>query len=287
MGKPLIIFDTDMDTDCDDAGALFMLIRAHMAEQIDLLGVVADSISAHAAPFCKEVLSYCGVEKPVGEVYGHVPVGEIFDAYLRHQELCNGQAYNKALAKRQDDFYSSDELYLELLRGAEDKSVTVLCVGMLTAVVGAIKADKALFQKKVKRVVMMGNPYKQNDFNLSMDKESTREFFELCPSPVYISYLGGEIITGDFINRDLEKGHPVRRAYEIWCGQGGRSSWDLVAALFAMEQHTDLFCTEQEGAVAFDPESKRATVGAGTGHFVLGLNCQNDEMKRILNSMLK
>ena len=287
MEKPLIIFDTDMDTDCDDAGALLMLINAHKAGKIDLLGVVADSVCSYAAPFCKEVLRYCGVELPVGEVYGHVPVSSVFDAYLCHQEACREQAYNKALSKRQGKFHSSCDLYRQLLSGAEDKSVTVLCVGMLTAVADTIKAERELFERKVKNVVVMGNPYKQNDFNLSMDSQSAKEFFALCPSPVYISYLGREIITGNFLSRDLEKDHPVRRAYEIWCGQGGRSSWDLIAALFAMEQHTDLFCTEQEGAVAFDPESKRATVGAGTGHFVLGLNCQNDEMKRILNSMLK
>ena len=36
--KPIIIFDTDMDTDCDDAGALLMLINAHLRGDASLLG---------------------------------------------------------------------------------------------------------------------------------------------------------------------------------------------------------------------------------------------------------
>ena len=49
--KPLIIFDTDMDTDCDDVGALAMLLTAHNAKRIELLGIVTDSVSEYAAPF--------------------------------------------------------------------------------------------------------------------------------------------------------------------------------------------------------------------------------------------
>ena len=31
--KPIVIFDTDMDTDCDDVGALAMLIEAHLSRK--------------------------------------------------------------------------------------------------------------------------------------------------------------------------------------------------------------------------------------------------------------
>ena len=61
------------------------------------------------------------------------------------------------------------ELYASLLRGAPDKSVTLLCVGLLSAVYEFLKNEPDLFEKKVKQAVIMGNPYKKNDFNLSMD----------------------------------------------------------------------------------------------------------------------
>ena len=41
--KPWILFDTDMDSDCDDAGALAMLLHAHKAGRIELAAVIADA----------------------------------------------------------------------------------------------------------------------------------------------------------------------------------------------------------------------------------------------------
>ena len=122
-----------MDTDCDDAGALLLLINAHLKKEITLLGVVADSICAHAAPFCKSVLDYYSLDIPVGEIYGHALVDGRFDDYLSHRKICSTQAYNE-IAKREGEIYSAKELYRTLLSQAEDGSVTVLCVGMLTAV---------------------------------------------------------------------------------------------------------------------------------------------------------
>ena len=38
MNTPLIIFDTDMDTDCDDAGALAILYEYVKRQKAELLG---------------------------------------------------------------------------------------------------------------------------------------------------------------------------------------------------------------------------------------------------------
>ena len=147
--KPIIIFDTDMDTDCDDAGAFLMLINAHMCGEINLIGVMADSVCEFSAPFCEKVLSYYGLDIPVGEIYSNIANYERFFPYQRHQKNCENVAYNKILSKRHTDYESTATLYDRLLKGAPDKSVTVLCVGMLIAVFNAIKNDKELFYKKV------------------------------------------------------------------------------------------------------------------------------------------
>ncbi len=41
--KPLIIFDTDMDTDCDDAGALCLLLKFVKCGKADILAAIADT----------------------------------------------------------------------------------------------------------------------------------------------------------------------------------------------------------------------------------------------------
>ena len=285
--KPTIIFDTDMDTDCADAGALLMLINAHRSGDITLAGVIADSVCKFSAPYCKTVLDHYKLDVPVGEIYGHIECDKRFEAYLKHQKACSNIAYNKTLSKSGSRLCGSTELYLKLLKSAPDQSVTVLCVGMLTAVYGAIKADTKLFDQKVKQVVVMGNPYKENDFNFGMDAKSTKGFFEFCPCPVFISYLGSDIITGNHLNKSLPVEHPVRKAYEIWSGEKGRSSWDLIAALFAINPSLNAFKIVDECRIEYCDNTKTALLKkTDTRDSIIGLNYTNEEMEDMLNDFL-
>ena len=287
MGKkPIIIFDTDMDTDCDDAGALLMLVKAHLSGQIELKGVVADSLCEYAAPFCKEILDYYSLDIPVGEIYGHIFNDGRFNAYLEHQKECTAVAYNRIITKANNLFCNSTELYSNILKNAPDKSITVLCVGMLSAVSAAIKVDPWLFDKKVERVVVMGNPYKRNDFNFAMDAKAAKEFFELCPCPVAVSYTGSDIITGNLLNSTCPQDHPVRRAYQIWSGGKGRSSWDLIAALYAMNPTLSVFKVTGNCCIEYDSKEKIALIKDGTRDSIIGLNCTNATMENMLNALL-
>ena len=285
--KPIIIFDTDMDTDCDDAGALLLLIKAHLAGDITLGGVIADSICEYAAPFCKDMLSYYNLDIPVGEIYGHIHDENRFSDYLNHQKACEHLAYNKMLSKRSTAFYGSTNLYLSLFENAKDKSITVLCVGMLTAVYETLKVNPSLFEKKVEKVVIMGNPYKKNDFNLCMDAYATKYFFELCPCPIFISYLGREIITGDRLDKVLQPNNPVRQAYKIWSGGKGRSSWDLIAALFAMNPKSSIFTTSDSCKITYCIEEKESIIShENGGHKIISLSCSNDDVRELINGLL-
>lgn len=287
---PIIIFDTDMDTDCDDAGALLMLINAHLRKEVTLAGVICDSVCKYAAPFTKGVLDYYGLDVEVGEVYGHVDVDKRYDDYLKHQDECQGQAYNKMIATDRYatvDFPSAVELYKKLLQGAADGSVTVLCVGMLTAIHEVLKENLELFRQKVCRVVIMGNPYKKNDFNFSMDAPAAQGFFELCPSPVFVSYLGGEVITGNYLDKAFPPLHPVRQAYKIWAGEGiGRSSWDLIATLFAAEPSNPIFKLSDPLQLSYDERARVSHINEGERDRIITLHCDNREAAELLNALL-
>ena len=277
-----------MDTDCDDAGALLMLINAHKEGKINLSGVIADSICAHAAPFCKSVLTYYGLDLPVGEIYSHIEVTQRHGAYLEHQKRCVGRAHNKELCLRNGRIYPSTEAYIKLLSEAHDGGVTVLCVGMLSALAEAIKARSDLFERKVKEIVVMGNPYKENDFNFSMDARATREFFELCPCPVTVSYEGSDVITGQYLDKTLDADNPIRRAYEIWTDGQGRSSWDLIATLFAMEQNNGLFEVRDVGKISYDEKKRVSYIDKSErAHRVISLGGRDKEVQEILNGLLK
>ena len=65
----------------------------------------------------------------------------------------------------------------------------------------------------------MGTPNKPNDFNWGMDAYAAERFFTLCPTPVYISAEGSEIVTGEHLSTRLNSDHPLRQAYELWLGK--------------------------------------------------------------------
>ena len=140
--KQHIIFDTDMDTDCDDAGAFAMLLEAHSAGKAELIGVIADSICRYAAPCCDAMAQYYEVTVPVGTVYSDDYMDSEadiarFSAYRKHSAKCQstGKAYNRLLADKSGkvdrDFPAASETYRKLLAKAKDSSVTILCVGFL------------------------------------------------------------------------------------------------------------------------------------------------------------
>ena len=158
---------------------------------------------------------------------------------------------------------------------------------MLSAIYEAMKKDCNLFKAKVKEIIVMGNPYKQNDFNFSMDAKSTKGFFEICPCPVYISYLGSDIITGNLLTQSKKPSHPVRKAYEIWTSGKGRSSWDLIATLFALNKKRALFNVSGGCLLSYNEIEKTTTISKnGTRDKILTLNCTNKEMEDLLNKML-
>ncbi len=276
---PILIFDTDMDTDCDDAGALAMLLRAHQKGEVRLCGIIADSLSPHAAPCCETITQYYGIGVPIGTVHmGDYTAKEYttrFAAYLAHSEkLKSTRGYNhilsEKLGKTDADYPCAKDTYRRLLAEAADGSVTVLCVGMLTALAEVLlsQADEIsplsgveLLRKKVVRVISMGNPDTDGDFNWGMDACAAETFFALCPVPVYISADGSDVITGEMLSGAYPPTHPVRRAYEIWLGKpnSGRASWDLIAALYAIESSTPLLACTPCGTCVYDVAGKHTS----------------------------
>ena len=308
--KPLIIFDTDMDTDCDDVGALAMLLTAHTSKKIELLGIVTDSVSKYAAPFSEVITRYYKTDIPIGAVHeGDYNDTEFnlarFEKYRSLSKWCidNGKAYNitlsEKLGKTDRDYPKASSVYRELLSKAEDNSVTVLCVGMLTAIAEALESQPdgisplsgaELFSKKVKCVITMGTPEIVNDFNWGMDAYATERFFELCPTPVFITPEGEKIITGEHLTAKLCDTHPLRRAYEIWLGKEntGRSSWDLIATLYAINPDTSLISVSDLGVCRYSAEEKRSYVikSEPVKCRLLQIDCDDAFMAKLLNGRM-
>lgn len=308
--EPLIIFDTDMDTDCDDAGALAMLLEAHKKGLVRLLGIVSDSVCRYAAPCCEAISDFYGVNVPIGTIYADDYFDsesniERFKEYRAHTEKCasQGRDYNRVfseeIGKVDKDYPSAVSIYRKLLADAEDSSVTILCVGMLTALSEALSSDAdsvsnlsgaELFRKKVKKVVTMGDPDKINDFNWGMDAEASEKFFSLCDVPIYISAEGGSVITGEMLTKTFDAKHLIRRAYEKWLKKEncGRSSWDLIATLYAVNQDTKHIKVKERGNCSFVAKEKKLyTENSETALCkTIHADCSDEEMAKLLNECM-
>lgn len=277
MENPLIIFDTDMDTDCDDAGALGLLLEFVKSGKAELLGIIADTPVENASGCCQAICDWYGVTVPIGAVKAEKYAADPrFADYRTHRaRIDKCKYYNAVLAKRVGkkdiDYKDAAITYRELLVNAEDDSVTVVCVGLLTAVAELFETEGdgisplsgvELFKRKVKRVVSMGNAnypeQTENNFNYKMDRVASRIFFEKCPVPVYVCPSGTNVITGYSFTEKFPKEHPLRIAYEMFLGKenSGRSSWDLITLLYALGYNDSFFTSESHGTVRYEETNR-------------------------------
>lgn len=275
MNKPLIIFDTDMDTDCDDAGALALLYEYVCRDKAELLGIVTDSVNPYAAPCCEYMGHFYGIERPVGAVSSSLYPERETDRLVRYRKHSAAHSrYNQQISapigKTDADYPTEVQMYRQLLSQSPDKSVTIVCVGLLTALTNALLSEPdtysdltgvQLFAQKVDHIVSMGYPAKTGpNFNWHMDGESSRIFFEICPVPVYASGYGTDIVTGSSLTSSLPIEHPLRQIYELYTKKEhtGRSSWDLIATLYAVDPSNPLLKTVKHGSCRFDPSCSRS-----------------------------
>ena len=234
---PRIIFDTDMETDCDDAGALAMLCHAQHAGDARLCGVIADAPGTFVAPCCEEILRHYGLSLPVGAVYQQEFCDDPrFAEYRAHcGRMSASHFYNRKLAERNgrkdEDYPRAEKMYRHLLAQSPDHSVTVVCVGFLTALAAFLEtpgdeisplSGVELMAQKVCRVVSMGDaPYGEDrpvNFNYRMDRTATDIFFSKCPVPIFVCPEGTHVVTGHTLSSRLEESHPLRIAYESFTG---------------------------------------------------------------------
>jgi len=242
-GPVRMIFDTDMDTDCDDVGALAMLHALADRGEIDILATTVSSRYSWSAP-CVEVINrYHGRPRlPIG-----VPKGN-------GAKVNRGSRYAKELAsefpctlKTNDDAPSSVEIYRRALAAAPDRSITIATVGYLTNLRDLMesKADQysplnglELIRLKVFRLVCMGGRYPEHldpavFGNFKPDPDSAIAVARSWPGPIYFSGMGEKIMTGYSLPQ-TPADNPARRAYKLYLGEKkSRPSWDQVTVLFA------------------------------------------------------
>lgn len=252
-----IIFDTDMDTDCDDTGALAILHTLADRGECEILATIVCSHFPYSAPCTEAINTYFGrPDIPIG-----VPKGG-------GASIDRGSRYAKQIAERfpttlktNDDAPDAVQVYRKILSQQDDHSVVICSVGYLTnlAYLMASEGDEftplsgmELIEQKVKLWVCMGGRYPKHldpkvYGNFKPDPKSAVKAANELPGRVVFSGLGNDIYTGYGL-KELSDDNPVKIAYQLFLrDQDARNSWDPVAVMYAVRPHLDFWKLKEKG----------------------------------------
>ncbi len=239
-----ILFDTDMDSDCDDAGALAMLHALADAGEVKILATVVSARHRWSAPCVEAINRYYGrPDLPIGVPRGRDTGSKIGSKYAQKiAEEFPGKI------KSYDDAPASTEVYRRILAKLPDQGAVLVTVGDVTNVRDLLEtgADahsplpgKELARKKIRRWICMGGRYPEHldpkvYGNFKTDPQATVAAVRDWPGTIHFCGLGEDIKTGKGL-RELPANNPVRRVYELYLGKAPtRPSWDQTALLFAV-----------------------------------------------------
>ena len=284
---PAVIFDTDMGSDCDDAGALAVLHALADAGELRILGVVFSSgKNRYGVGTCDAINTYYGRgDLPLGQYHG-TDVGDPRNSYTK-QIATNTKRFGHDIVDKSPDLVAT---YISILESQPDHSVTICTVGHPHGLVHLLRhpSGKKLVRRKVRRWVAMGTG--GWNFQKMGMSDYSQELLDNWPMPFFISPSGKTIQTGHRLLPQTPKSNPVREAYRLWntgtAISEGRSSWDQVAVLFIARP--ELFKLEgkgrlarlPDGKVVWDPQEDRSK------HFLVTPRISDDDMAEIIEALM-
>ena len=257
-----IIFDTDMESDVDDVGALAMLHGFAERGEAEILATISSSLNPWSAPTIDAVNTHLGrPDLPIGNV-------KTFGVYRNSR-------YAKTIAETYpqdiglgEKAPSASAVYRRVLSKQPHRSVVIVTVGYVTNLSRLLRTEpdeysalsgKELVAKKVSHLVCMGGRYPcQQDpgkwGNFKPDPQSVQHVADAWPTRIVFT-TGGDfahaIPTGHILfEGERRTPDPVRHAYEIFLRGRNRTthhSADLIAVYVAIKGPTPYFKLRTQG----------------------------------------
>ena len=295
--KPVpIIFDTDIGTDVDDAGALAILHVLADKGEAEILATVSANQNRWCAPAIDVINTYYGrPDIPIGcsktgpnpEEWYHDSVGD----------------YPHDLTTS-DDAPDAVSLYRKILTAQPDRSVTIVVVGWLTNMADLLDskpdqysplAGRQLVKAKVKELVSMGGRWPnsrkdEGEYNFRMDGAAAHKVISDWPGKITFTGLGIDVMTGARLVAEGPEDNPVAAFYRnFFEGHkvSERSSWDLIAVLYAVRGLSDYFTAVSEGkCVGKEDGSNQWIPGPASNHAYLVYKMCQTELAAVLEDLL-
>jgi len=307
---PLVIFDTDMGPDIDDAVALALLHSYQDAGKIEIAAVTVSRDSDHAARYIDAVNTH----------YGHpdIPIG-LYRGGTVLADTANLDGFTVLAANYPHDVDSSpiDDSYKvirKVLANAANRPVIIIQTGFSgslsslmdsTADAYSPLSGVELAATTVDGLYFMGGRFdgtNSAEFNIKKDISSARNLFQKWPGNIMMFgwELGARLMYpyDRGIRDKLEYNHIIRAAYEYRTLKWHRdldpnppaefynmASWDLNAVMQAIEPISNYFKTGPKGTVTITREMFTPFTENAQGKFIIFK--LPDDRARTINRMVE
>ena len=260
-----IIFDTDMLTDCDDAGAMAVLHALADRGECEILATVTSVPEVNSIATVDAINRYRGrPDLPLGMVKGAgVMEKSKFAAHIAKafpHRVTSVDAVPDAVA-----------VYREVLAKQPDHSLVIVTVGYLTNLKNLLQSPGGadLVRSKVARWICMGGNFigkpPKDDLkpgNVNFQRDDASAHFVIHHWPGEIVFAGREVCSvpsGLQIGESLATtpaDNPVRRAYEHYFGgtANNRHVADLATVLYAVRGLSDCWDISAPGRMELKPD---------------------------------
>jgi hypothetical protein len=259
-----VIFDTDMDTDCDDLGALAVLHALADRGEAEILATVVSSRNVWS-PACVDAVNtfYGRPDLPIGRPGADGP-----DKASR---------YTKQIAERfphsiqdVDQVPLATSVYRDVLAQQPDGSVVIVTVGYLTNLAELLAlpatdthpSGRELVEKKVKHWVCMGGNFvgsppaddlKLGNNNFTIDADAA--YTAVTEWPGLVTFVGreiGSVPSGLKVGANLKSlpdSNPIKAGYEYYFGGTAKDRHvaDQTTVLFAMRGTGEFWDVHSQG----------------------------------------
>jgi inosine-uridine nucleoside N-ribohydrolase len=291
-----IIFDTDIGTDVDDAGALAILHVMADRGEAKILATMSANQNRWCAPAIDVINTYYGrPDIPIGcSKTGPAPEEWYHDSVNQFpHDLKNNSDAPDALT-----------LYRRILAAQPDRSVTIVVVGWLTNMADLLSSQsdqyspltgRELVKAKVKELVSMGgrwpnSPKEEGEYNFHMDGPAAHQVISDWPGEIMFTGLGKDVMTGGRLVAQAAKDNPVPafyrnffRGYHV----SERSSWDLIAVLYAVRGLSDYFDEVTTGkSISGIDGSNEWIPGPPSNHAYLAHKMPEGELAGVIEDLL-
>ena len=246
----LVILDTDMGNDVDDALALAMLHAFETRGDAHILAVTVSKGNPWAAEYVRLENEFYG--------RGEIPVGLVRDGKTPDDGKFVRAVCEKHGRTPDKIWPDAVDLLQTTLQAQPDHSVVLFQIGFSTNLARLLDSPGGLelAKRKVLRLYVMAGNFRrpQPEYNVVTDIPAARKVFRDWPTEIVFSgFEIGEAVLfpAQSILEDFAANNPVSEAYKLYEKMPyDRPTWDLTAVLAGLRGDRGYFAQSTTGDVA-------------------------------------